>query len=51
MPMTSDIYGVYPLCLSIILQILMHFHPQKQAYYDVICGTYVVHDKELCQEK
>lgn len=37
------------LTLSVLIMIcssplLMYFHPQKQAYYDIICGTYVIYN-------
>lgn len=30
------------ILLGLILPAFMHFHPQKQTYYDIICGTYIV---------
>ena len=41
----SDFYIILMAFLGLItlLPMLMHFHPQKQAYYDIICGTYVIH--------
>ncbi len=37
-------WGIYAIFLSIFLQFFIYFHPQKQAYYDIICETYVVYD-------
>jgi uncharacterized RDD family membrane protein YckC len=33
---------IYWALVGLILPGFMHFHPQKQTFYDIICGTYII---------
>lgn len=46
-PMLSNPHKDMYIYLFFLLQLLILFHPKKQAYYDIICGTYAVYNDKM----